>query len=75
MQKSYCDLLDTLDGGYSEEPLELPSALPGLKRSVYLTSQAQLNNLVSSLSVSICLSALSIYMYTENVSYISTLLF
>lgn len=47
-QKSYCDLLDSLDGGYGSELLELPSALPGLKRSVYLASQAQLNNLVNS---------------------------
>lgn len=50
-QKFYCDLLDSLDSGYGAELLELPSALPGLKRSVYLASQAQLNNLVNSVQV------------------------
>ena len=45
-QKLYCDLLDTVDGERSGELLELSSSLRGLKRTVYLTSQTQLNNLV-----------------------------
>lgn len=53
MQKSYCDLLDSLDGGYGAEVLEFSSALPGLKRSVYLASQTQLHNLVNSVSLAL----------------------
>ena len=39
-------MIDTIDGGYSEEIPDIPSYLPGLKRSAYLTSQAQLDSLV-----------------------------
>jgi hypothetical protein len=39
-------LIDTIDGGYSDEIPDIPSYLPGLKRSAYLTSQAQLDSLV-----------------------------
>ena len=45
-QDTYCSLLDSLDDGCGEGLLDLPSALPGLRRSAYLASQAQLNNLV-----------------------------
>ena len=47
-QKTFASLVDTIDGGYGagDEPLTLPSSLPGLRRSAYLTSQTQLNNLV-----------------------------
>jgi len=38
--------MDSVDGGYREELPDLPSSLPGLKRSAYLASQAQLDNLV-----------------------------
>ena len=39
-------MIDTIDGGYSDEIPDIPSYLPGLKRSAYLTSQAQLDSLV-----------------------------
>ena len=38
--------MDTIDGGYADEIPDIPSYLPGLKRSAYLTSQAQLDRLV-----------------------------
>ena len=45
-QDLFYSLIDTIDGGYSEEIPDIPSYLPGLKRSAYLTSQAQLDSLV-----------------------------
>lgn len=44
--------MDSVDGGYREELPDLPSSLPGLKRSAYLASQAQLDNLVHSSQIS-----------------------
>ena len=46
LQESYCALLDSLDSGCGAEPPEVPSSLPGLKRTAYLASQTQLNDLV-----------------------------
>ena len=45
-QDLFYSLIDTIDGGYSKEIPDIPSYLPGLKRSAYLTSQAQLDSLV-----------------------------
>ena len=45
-QDLFYNLIDTIDGGYSKEIPDIPSYLPGLKRSAYLTSQAQLDSLV-----------------------------
>ena len=39
-------MIDTIDCGYSDEVPDIPSYLPGLKRSAYLTSQPQLDSLV-----------------------------
>ena len=44
-------LVDTINGGYGEEPLDLPSSLPGLRRSAYLASQTQLDNLVGQVAI------------------------
>ena len=46
LQKLLSSLLDSVDKGYQEEVPDLLSSLPGLKRSAYLASQAQLDNLV-----------------------------
>ena len=46
VQTLYYSVVDSLDGSYSDDVPDLPSSLPGLKRSSFLASQAQLNNLV-----------------------------
>jgi len=46
LQNLLSSLLDSVDKGYQEEVPDLLSSLPGLKRSAYLASQAQLDNLV-----------------------------
>ena len=45
-QDLFYTLIDSIDGGYHDEIPDIPSYLPGLKRSAYLTSQAQLDSLV-----------------------------
>ncbi len=48
VQEMYWSVLDGLeDAGMSDSLPELPLYLPGLKRSSFLASQAQLNNMVS----------------------------
>ena len=46
-QDLFYSLIDSIDGGYTDEIPDIPSYLPGLKRSAYLTSQSQLDSLVS----------------------------